>query len=276
MNIKRLAKRWIPPILVDWYRAFRYGGSYQKHIWDGIYQNFKDVPTLNTGYAGNRLTQETLAYTRKVLLDSQKHKFVLGKTSEEHSFLPLLVAILSCYRDSVSILDFGGGMGVDYIHLANSIPTAKNIYYHIVENRLMCEAGSDLFKNDSHIRFYPTLPAPLPKVDIIYMCSALQYVEDYDSLLRDLAQYRPEYFLFAKLSSGNIPTYATSQRNLPGTIVAYWFINIQEIESIMVSSGYSLVFKSILQREYDQSNFPTEYRLGRACNLLFKRSTLNE
>ena len=272
MDIKQLAKRWLPPILVDWYRAFRHGKQYKTHIWEGVYQNYRDVPVAGAGYAGDRLTQETLIYTRFVLAASQQRRFVPTEVIGQHVFLPMLVSILGHDHDTVSILDFGGGMGVDYIHLISSVPHAKHIDYHIVENRSVCEAGSRLFENGSRVHFYPSLPTGLAKVDIVYICTALQYVENYASLLKALSDYHPEYFLFVKLAAGDIPTYATIQRNLPGTTVGHWFINVREIESLMYANGYSLIFKSAQEREYDQENFPAEYRLKRHCNLLFRRS----
>lgn len=272
IDIKRLTKQWMPSILVDWYHTIKHGGQYHGYIWEGVYQNYRDVPAAGDGYADERLTQETLAYTRNVLASSRQHRFIPTEVIGEHTFLPLLVSILGSDRDKVSILDFGGGMGVDYIHLVNGVVHAKDVDYHIVENRSVCESGSRLFENDSHIHFYPSLPTNLDKVDIVYVCSALQYIENYTDLLTSLSDYHPEYFLFVKLSAGDIPTYATGQKNLPGTLVGYWFINVREIESLMSANGYVLIFKSALEREYNQENFPAEYRLGRACNLLFKRA----
>ena len=39
----------------------------------------------------------------------------------------------------------------------------------------------------------------------------------------------------------------------------------------MSSNDYSLIFKGSLEREYDKNNFPEEYHMERACNLLCKR-----
>ena len=57
--------------------------------------------------------------------------------------------------------------------------------------------------------------------------------------------------------------------NLWGDVVAYWFVNVDELIGIMKSCGYRLLFKSVEPQTYDQSNFPPEYRINRACNLLF-------
>lgn len=266
--IKNLLKRWAPPILADWYLALKQGMPFRRYIWEGVYQNYCDVPVAGDGYEGDRLTQETLVYTRSLLAPSYRHLFIPIEVVGQHVFLPMLVSTLNL--DSVSILDFGGGMGVDYIHLISSIPNNILINYHIVENSSVCEAGARLFENDPKIHFYPSVPTDLTTVDIVYICTALQYVEDYDSLLKRLSNYRPKYFLFVKLAAGDNPTYASIQRNLPGTKVGHWFLNVQEIVSLMSGNGYSLIYKSALEREYDQGNFPAEYRVKRHCNLLFR------
>ena len=55
--------------------------------------------------------------------------------------------------------------------------------------------------------------------------------------------------------------------------MAYWFINIGELEELAAQFGYNLIEHSELSREYDQDNFPKKNRMGRACNLLFELKT---
>jgi hypothetical protein len=78
--------------------------------------------------------------------------------------------------------------------------------------------------------------------------------------------------LFAKLSAGHIPTYVSIQSNLKGTKSPYWFFDVEEIIMQMTTLGFKLIYKSSLDRVYDQDNFEEKYRLGKACNLLFSRS----
>lgn len=271
MDLKQTARRFLPPILIDWYRTIKYGRQYQGYVWEGVYQKYRDVPVRGAGYEGDRLVQETFAYTKSVLAASRRASFIPTDVTGQHVFLPMLVSTFQ--RDEVRILDFGGGMGVDYIHLTSSVPDLKHIDYHIVENSSMCKLGSHLFEDDPQVHFHSSLPTDLATVDIIYICTALQYIEDYPALLKDLCNYHPEYFLFVKLAAGEIPTYVSSQRNLRNAVVGHWFINIKEIESLMSSNGYILIYKSALEREYNQENFPAKYRLKRHCNLLFRRLT---
>jgi putative methyltransferase (TIGR04325 family) len=271
MDLKHWVKQCIPPIFLDCYRAYR-GGENLGYTWKGIYRHYQDVPVSGAGYNSEQLGKKTLAYTRNHLAVSAQYLTIPTEVVGEHSFLPFLASLICKNRGSVRVLDFGGGMGVAYIHLKNGTVACSAIDYHIIENDVMCGMGSKLFENDPQVHFHNKLPSELSGVDVVYMCSALQYIEDYSELLKTLCDYRPRYFLFVKLSSGDIPTYASAQKNISGITFPYWFLNIDEIIRIMADNNYSLIFKGVLEHEYDQSNFPSEYRLRRACNLLFRRS----
>ena len=270
MEIKRLAKRWLPPILVDWYRTFKYGRPYQGYIWEGIYQKYRDVPRSGEGFDSEAWISTTYAYT-EALLNSKS----LGGTGE-YALLPFLISLERNHLGDLTILDLGGGMGIEYIHLTRSLPEGHLLQYYVVEGQRICEAGSKLFAGDSRIHFCATLPQDLPQVDIVYIRSALQYIEDYQGLISQLVEYQPQFFLFVDLAAGKNPTYATAQKNVRGSVIPYWFINVREILDLMADWGYKLIFQGLQDRELDQSNFPEVYRLGHTCNLLFTRHWMNE
>jgi putative methyltransferase (TIGR04325 family) len=262
-------EKWIPPVLLDWYHSSR--GKGRGFAWEGVYRHYQDVPGRGSGFASEHWIKETLAYT-KSLMDSTEGR-IQDKpgTFREESFLTLLISIHAAGRGkTVRVVDFGGGMGNAYIHFRNNSVIGSNVEFHIVENGAVCDAGRDLLPDEPRVHFHSSLPVGLKGVDIVYICSALQYIEDYPGLLKALCAYRPKYFLFVKLSAGDIPTYATGQRNLPGTVLPYWFVNAREIRRLMGENGFRLIYRCLMDREYDQGNFPTEYRLGRACNLLFE------
>jgi putative methyltransferase (TIGR04325 family) len=270
MSIAGFVRRITPPVLLDIFKRGQAGGN----IWEGIYPHHRDVPIAGQRFDGETWIGKTQAYTEQILTSSKKYGTIPTEVTGEHMLLPLL-ASLACQDSggSVRILDFGGGMGIAYIHLISSLVNCDSIDYHVVEREGICEGGARLFEDDKRIHFYPELPTELPDLDIVYMSSALQYVEEYPSLLKTLCAFGAKYFLFVKLSAGDFPTYATAQKNVPGTTLPYWFINVGEIIGVMAAGGYSLLYKSALEQEYDQSNFPEEYRLGRTCNLLFSRDS---
>jgi putative methyltransferase (TIGR04325 family) len=128
------------------------------------------------------------------------------------------------------------------------------------------------------VTFHSSLPDEIEKVDIVHIESALQYINEWQKILADLARYAPEFYLFTNLPAGDIPTYATTQQYY-GSRIPYWFFNLDEVVTVISNLGYSLVFQSafihrILDKEqkYPQANFPEHLRLGHSCNLLFRRN----
>jgi putative methyltransferase (TIGR04325 family) len=200
------------------------------------------------GYTDEHLMQEPLVYTRNVIASSRQHRFILAEVIGDHTFLPLIISILGGDRDTVRILDFGGGMGDDNMHLVKGVVHAMDIDYHIVGNRSMCESGSRLFEKDSRIHIYPSFPKSLCKVVIVLVCSASQYDENYSDLLKALSNYHADDFLSVKHLAGDIAAYATAQRDLSGTIASYWFINVGEIESLMSAYDHMLISRELSRR----------------------------
>jgi putative methyltransferase (TIGR04325 family) len=254
-----------PPILVDWYCTFKHGKPYQGYIWEGIYQNYRDVPVSGEGFDSETWISTTYAYTEALLNNKS-----LGGTGE-YAMLPLLTSLVRNNLGYLTILDFGGGMGIQYIHLTRSLPEVHVLQYHVVEGQRVCEPGSKLFAGNSRVHFCASLPKDLPQVDIVFIRSVLQYIDDYKGLLSQLVEYRPQFFLFVDLAAGKNPTYETAQNNVRGSVIPYQFINVREILELMAGLGYKLIFHGLQDRELDQSNFPEAYRLGHACNLLFAR-----
>jgi putative methyltransferase (TIGR04325 family) len=242
------------------------------NLWEGIHPSFQDVPGAGAGFDSEIWIQKTRDYTERVLAASRNDGAIPKDVAGEYLLLPLLVSLVGkALGEKVRILDFGGGMGVSFVHLTSCLVDGQSVDYHVIEREGICEGGAQLFEHDERIHFSAQLPPSLPELDIVYLSSALQYVEDYGTLLKTLAGYEAKHFFLGKLSAGDIPTYATAQMNVPGSVIPYWFINVTEVIEILASCNYSLIYKSTLEQEYDQSNFPEEYRIGRTCNLLFSR-----
>lgn len=262
-----------PPIALEAYKKLRNRKHVQDepdYIWEGIYTQLSDVPSEGEAFDGEPWLKMTRSHTEELLRVSKNYGVVPTEVVDEHNLLPLLVAAAYRDRPKVTILDFGGGMGISYIHLTKSLVGAHDIDYYVMERERICVAGSPLFEMDKHVHFLRSaFPATLPRPDIVHLNSVLQYIEDYSGFLREICSLRAEFILFVKLSAGDIPTYATAQRNVPGSVIPYWFINSNELIELMASQGYTLLFKGALSNRYNQENFPIEYRIERACNLLF-------
>ena len=266
MSLRKILRGLTPPALTEFYRRAR--GDFESP-WEGVYKHYRDVPASGGDYAGDAILTAMAEHTRKL-----KENLAAGADPGEdcggdNLLLPLLAAAST--SRPVKILDFGGGLGDGYLCLKAAM--AGPVEYHIVELDRTCAEGRRLFTGAGDIVFHDALPRDLKNADIVHINSALQYIEDYKGLLEQLSDYRPRHILLVRLAAGEIPTFATMQKNFAGTKLPHWFFNIGEITQLLAARGYRLVYKRPAARSYAQDGLPPEYRLpeGRMSNLLFSR-----
>lgn len=227
------------------------------------------MPTKNERYDNDARIAEFIEWTRQ-----GKASIAAGKAMNVscawHEALALLAASIAPEQD-IRVLDFGGGVGLGFLQLLASLRSNTTVTYHVVELENMCIAGRKLFADDSRIHFHTAWPTVDGKIDIAYASTVLPYIDDYRGLLRQFASVQAKYILLNQLAAGAFPTYAAKQLNLPGQALAYWFLNLQEVIDVLAADGYSLTYETQVGPEYDQSNYPARYRLGRMRTLLFVR-----
>jgi putative methyltransferase (TIGR04325 family) len=247
------------------------------NIWEGIYKNFAECPKTNEPCWGQHWIMRQVERINK--LKAQFKESGDAAAGQQASLLPIVAAMTAenLKKEKLKILDFGGGLGATYLIMASGCVRNTDFDFYIVEGKELCKKGTEIFAGDQKISFRDELPKDIQHFDIVHCCSALQYIENWQGLIKNLAEYKPQFILLADLPAGNIPTYATVQ-NYYGAKIPYWFFNINDIISTVSAAGFSLVFKSVCMDErlgkrqpLPQDNFPPEYRLGDSCNLLFGR-----
>lgn len=251
------------------------------NIWEGIYSNFEECPKSGEGFQGKTWTSRSRARINKLLNGAKEKKTIPSVVVYCASLLPFLVALVSerSKKGGVGILDFGGGLGFTYIPVIYGC-LKQSIDYHIVESKNICQVGRCIFKDDRRIHFHPSLPKKRQRIDIVHLGSSLQYIDDWKALIKNLAGYNPQYFLFTDLIAGNIPTYVTIQNYYDSKIPSRFF-NVKEVVNQMSSVGFWLLFNSIYrttflgkEQELPQQNFPKKLRLRHTCSLLFSREEI--
>jgi putative methyltransferase (TIGR04325 family) len=251
----------VPPILIDARRRWRK----PQYVWDGVYPHLRDVPTFRADYA-SELTAEMVATTGAALTSLQNGQ----KPYLWHEPFALVAGAMVSPSQPLRVVDFGGGTGSGYVQLLASLPPSTRLDYLIVDSAEMGAAGRQLFAGDRQIRFAESLTAA-GQVDLIYVNSVFPYVEDYRGVLAELASLGAAQIFLGRLAAGSNPTFASRQLNLPGRVLAYWFLNIDEVSEILAQSGYRLVYDGFVDRTYDQSNLPATHRVERFRNILFAR-----
>ncbi|HKS09129.1 MAG TPA: methyltransferase, TIGR04325 family [Pyrinomonadaceae bacterium] len=242
-------------------------------IWDGVYESFDQVPVMGQGFASEAWLADMERYTRTAVtaLRNEDGVGIPEKVPQYHAQLSLLLASMPAQDRPVRVLDFGGGMGIGVTNVRRCMAAGLDVEYLIVDNEESCKRGRELLKDFSSVKFMSELPRDVESVDVIVLSAVLQFVEEYEKLLSTLAAFRPSHWFFGFLPAGDIPTFASAQLNVPGSVLPVWFFNVNELTQIVEKFGYQLAFKSALDRVFDMSNFPLTHQLPHQCNLLFRR-----
>jgi putative methyltransferase (TIGR04325 family) len=239
----------------------------QPFIWDGVYERFDQVPVVGRGFASEAWLSDMERYTRAaVAAIGDGSGAIPENVPQYHALLASLVASLD---PPVRVLDFGGGMGIGYANVRRCTFSGLALDYLVVDNDESCARGRRLLE-DLPVRFATQLPEEPASVDVMVLSGVLQFVEKYEELLANLAKFKPSLWLFTFLPAGDIPTFVSAQRNVPGSVLPVWFFNVSELVKKLETLGYKLVFRSALDRVFDMSNFPPTHQLHRQCNLLFR------
>eukprot|EP00210_Caulerpa_lentillifera_P009586 g9143.t1 len=254
-----------------------------KSVWEGVFDTFED--------AGGDLD----AFDSDIWIQKQQKKILSlhegienlndpsdASISRDYP-LPLVVAMILTQQERTSILDFGGGMGEQYLELLAKIPdTREKIDYVVIDGSKTIQSVPSVVKKLAHISFYDQITdVPETIFDIVHMGSTLQYIDDWRGLLKTLVEkFKPRYFIFSDLLSGDIPTFVSHQI-FYGKRIPVRFHTLSTIISFFKIIGYSAIFRSLLRsrilgnENLPMDELPESHRLKIAMNICFSRDKIS-
>ena len=247
------------------------------HIWEGVFPNFQaaQAEARGAGFSGEVYRARSLNAATECLdaLNSAKPIPVFHK--QRSTYLPLTLAMMLGCDEKVNVLDFGGGFGIGYMSIVESVPVNLNrIEYTIVEVPEVCQSGLQLHE-ERRINYLSTLPTSA-KFDLIHAASSVQYIEHWQDLLVKFIAIKPKYILLSDIFAGSIKSYATLQ-NYYDSKIPHWFLNLNELLDIFSQNNYELVMKTYatsrrleIEDTLPMSNFPEDLRLAQTLHLLLK------
>ncbi len=249
------------------------------NIWEGIYGSFQDAGSdaIGPGFGGEVYRTRALNVAHECLAALNTDRPIPPFHKQRSTLLPPIVAMMLKGKDPLRILDLGGGLGIGYMTLAESIPHhAQLINYTIVEVPEICEAGRGLLSGG--VTYLDSLPSQ-GEFDLVHSASALQYIEDWQQVLKSLSDYGAEYILLSDVFAGPIPTFVTLQ-NYYGSRIRHWFLNLDELLDLVSSLGYQLVMKNFVNSRrlgvediLPMDNFPASHRLEQSLHFLLRRNS---
>jgi putative methyltransferase (TIGR04325 family) len=254
------------------------------YIWEGVYKTFEDAlkDTTGSGFSGNTYQERSLAAANECLVALDSNEPIPNFHKQRSNFLPVVVAMAMGNKidsdSTLTILDFGGGLGIGYMVLKESMSNnIKSVDYAIIEVPEVCSVGKTLFKKNE-IKYQDSI-LPFQEFDIIYASSVIQYIEDWQALLIKFSDLKPQFILLSDVFAGTIESFVSLQ-NYYGSRIPHWFLNLDDLVNCFSDVGYQLIMKSYAtSRRLDHediipmSNFPKRNQLKMTLHLLFKRDT---
>ena len=252
----------LPQFMLQLIRGLRDTWYRTRRTYAGVFRRLEDVGRSGAGYEDDEWPATAERYSRWAISQNES-SFIPAAVLNEGAFLPLLLSVSRATR----VLDFGGATGFSYI--SAKYGAMRNIdRFVVVEHPNVCAKGRELFKDDAKVEFLEKVPAQ--KFDVVHIGAALQYIGDYNALLKQLADTKPRWILITKLPAGDNVTFVSAQVNLPGKRFASWLFSVREIVSVMNSLSYELIFRSANEGQVNQGPVAREYRLNGYCDLLFE------
>jgi putative methyltransferase (TIGR04325 family) len=152
------------------------------------------------------------------------------------------LVLASRRSDSVSILDWGGGLGLFYFLSKALLPPEVEIEYHCKELPLLCEHGREALP-EAH--FHEDESCLERRYDLVLASSSLQYSEHWAELLGRLAAAAERYLYLTR-----VPVVFASRAFVAlqrayayglGTEYLGWVFNRDELVDVARRSGMGLV-----------------------------------
>lgn len=245
------------------------------NLWEGVYENFAEADG------------DLDAFSTDIWVSKQKDRIYAALDNlNQGSFvskdypLPLVISMLLCEKDHISVIDFGGGMGLQYLEMIAKVPMAKDkVSYLVVDEISSIQHRPPELNQFNMLKFFSNFNGiEGSNQDIIHMGSTLQYIEDWKGLLQTLnRKFKPKYFVFSDLLAGNVPSFVTRQifyeKKIPVNI-----LNIEEFKDYMRTQSFCINYQTLFQNiilgntTFPNSLLPEKNRLSMASNLIFKRS----
>lgn len=177
----------------------------------------------------------------------------------------LLPALLN--KKKPVVVDIGGGSNpiYSYIEKATNIK-AKSIVFdtqklvRIIKNKIPKK-----FK--SNVKYISSLnELKLKYVDIVYFNSSMQYLENYEQMLKKLIKLNPKFVLISYTPFNKRKNnYFSVQFGVPGSVHPIIFFSPKKLIMFMKKMKYKNIFKN----SYKVSKFNKDYYYG---DILFKKN----
>ena len=256
------------------------------NVWEGIYSNIQEAASrarqleISKRVSPNDHAKsfEQERWVQHQLKEADRLQQGDYRSGASRGILKEVLAGYVARRDgSLSVIDFGGGLALEFFRLKGGGLPTQNLSFCVIETPTICRTGRVFFRTEPRVHFRSTLPKDNRRVDVFHAANSLHYVIDWKGFLTRVSRLQPNLIVLAGITAGPIPTFGSLQ-SYYGNWLPVWFWNQDEFVSFIEGLGYECVLRAKAEARYfgrvrdlPMSKFPRTHRLQRKCDLVFKR-----
>jgi putative methyltransferase (TIGR04325 family) len=145
-------------------------------------------------------------------------------------------------RTRMSVLDWGGGIGHYYL-FARALAPEVELDYHCKEVPVLCAAGREVLPD---VTFHDSDNSAFGRTyDVVVTSGALQFAEDWRTVLAGMADAATSYLYVTRLpvveGAGSYGLLQRAHRYGYATEYANWVLNLGEFLAVVDAGGFELV-----------------------------------
>lgn len=175
-----------------------------------------------------------------------------------------VIALASRQKSTLSVLDYGGGLG-HFFQLGRSLLPDLDLRFHCKEMPAVADAGKLL---NPEVDWYVDDSCLAKNYDFVMISSSLQYMEKWQEQLSEIASAANEYLFLIRIPFVNRSDSFVSIQKAYGTKMLHWQFNKSQLISHIQQSGFELVREFIVGDRPYIKGAPEQCELG---SWLFKK-----
>lgn len=246
-----------------------------EHLWLGPFETLDEAKSNSNagiGFEGDQWKNR--------IVDILKHYRSLSAVDGRHALpprpsnLPLVVSALKPQK----IIDFGGSSGWSWSFLKNVSFNHQVKKYTVIELESVCDF---IFEEELHADKEISFQSDVPEddFDLLYVNSALQYLQDNSEFLRCVQSSSPSHILLDDLIASDLKQDFFGLQKYFTTLILYRFLSLSKLLGDMREIGYSCElmtpFLSPVRgelKELPMDNFPISHRIKHSTTLLLNKT----
>jgi putative methyltransferase (TIGR04325 family) len=257
MNGWQFANKWLGPAAIKFGQAclsfiglYKPRLVYSKDGWNTIINSadahgWNDKNIVGNKEAAFKQVSELLSSTNKVAFSYESKNLTSDQNLEYHNInmtFAYVLALASRMKTSVSVLDWGSGMGHYYLMAKKFLPDVQ-IDYHCVEVPEMAKLGKAI---NNKVSWYADDSYLNKKYDLVMINASLQYVKEWKEFFKTISPSVSKFLFVTRVPAvQNVKGFVAVQ-NENGIKMLHQQLNASELVEAIENCGFHTTLEFLI------------------------------